>query len=386
MEHADRLVGHALLPVVELLALPASIVATAVVLFVGAIALQSLRFIGALVAFGSDALYSIAGVSFPVIPVWNDIVHAGVVLATVVALLSFGALVVSLYQRVFETFDEIQPETAVLVPLLGISPAVYGLVSTGTLSLPWWAFAFTALWAHALAYRTIAIEGSLNGDRRRSLLVGSVLAIPAIGTEVLLIADRVGPSGVFSVPGHAGVLELAPATFVAVSTIGLPFDRSLLVFVPLGVTLVYGLRRAYYMRDSLGHMRRSLQRPSLDALPFLPSKSSGVSDSSDPWIPTSPSPGSGPRRETNRGATGSGDARGSTDDQESSVAREGSETDPNDDSSASDHFQNTQIFTGSFEAADSGNSENTGDSCLNCGGAIDASDDVEFCPHCGANR
>ena len=386
MEHADRLVGHALLPVVELLALPASIVATAVMLFAGAIALQSLRFAGALVAFGSDALYSLVGVSLPVIPIWNNLVHAAVVLATVVALLSFGALVVSLYKRVFESFDDIQAETAVLVPLVGISPAIYGLMSSGTLSLPWWAFAFTALWAHALVYRTIAIEGALDGDQRRSLLVGSVLAIPAIGAEVLLIADRVGPSGVLSVPGHAGVLELAPATVVAASTIGLPLNRSLLVFVPLGVALVYGLRRAYYMRDSLDRLRRSLQRPSLDVLPFLPSKMSGVSESSDPWIPTSPSPGSGPRRGTGRDATGSGDPSGSVDERESPGARERSEADSNDDSSAGDHFQNTQIFTGSFDAAEDGGGDATEDSCLNCGGAIDVTDKVEFCPHCGANR
>lgn len=372
MDHTDRVVGHLALPVAELVALPASFVATAVVLFVGAIALHAVRFLGVLAGFASDVLESVVGVSLPVVTAWNVLVHAAVVFATVLALLSFGPLVVDRYRRVFEEFDDLQPETAVLVPLVGTSPAVYDLLHTGSITLTWWAFAFVALWTHALAFRIIAIESLLDGDRRTSLLVGSVVAIPALVAEVLVVADRIGPSGVLTVPGHAGVLDVTQATTDALTGAGVPLPRTLLVAFPLVVALGYGLRRVYRVRESI-------ERPSFDLAAFGLSRSRNRDAASDPWIPTSPSPPASDG-EVGHGATDGGDAAAEASDStdEPSGAREASGPDPDDES-----FANTQIFSGSFDVVEGGGSSE--ESCRNCGGAIDVAD-VEFCPHCGATR
>ncbi|WP_435344635.1 zinc ribbon domain-containing protein [Haloarchaeobius sp. HRN-SO-5] len=375
MDYSDRRFRHVLLPVAELVALPASIVATAVVLFAGAVALHLVRFVGALVLVGSGVSHFLFGVSFPVVTVWNDFVEWAVVLATLVALLSLGALVVVLYWRAFESWGTFRPEVAVLVPVLGLVPAVYGLLTTGTVSLPWWPFALTALWVHALAYRTLAVEGLLSVDRRVSMAVGSVVAIPAIGAEALFIGDTVAPLGVLSVPGHTGTHEVVQETVTAVSTAGIALDRPLLVVAPLTVTLVFGLRRAYYARETVrrrvrvvsARARGLLRRPSFGGLPSLPFRSKSSSDSSEPWIPTSPSPGAGPKRRPDRRGASMDDSG----DGDSSRARDEDTDEP---------FSNTQIFTGSFDGDDAG------DTCPNCGGTIDTSDRVGFCPHCGAER
>lgn len=298
-QFSDRFAGHGAVLAGELLAVPLSIAATSLVLLGALFALYLLRGVAVFVAIVGNVLGVLLGVSGFAIPFWIDVVLGAVVLATLVALASFGGFAVVLYRRAFERFDHLHPATVVAVPLLGLALSGYLLVTTGVEESSWWLFAFTALWAHALMYRTIAMDARLGGDPDVGALVGSVAALPAVVSEVVLVA------------WYAGSRDLVRQVLAEASAVGVPLHRSMLVLVPVVVTVAYGVHRAPRL-EGLTELAASLQ------LPKLPSRSASASepDATPPqdWVPRSAS-AVGPADSTaNRGTDSTGGTGRGSDD------------------------------------------------------------------------
>lgn len=448
MRSSDQLVRHAVLLVAELLAVPASLAVTSIVSLGAVLALDLLRVVGVVLAIVSGVLGYAIGASIPVVRVWNDLVYGSVALAAFVALESLGAFAVTRYRRAFEALDEVRPTTVAAMPLLGLTPAGYVLATTGTVELPGWLFAFTALWAHALMYRVIAVDATFGGDSRVGVFVGCLAAIPALVAEVLFVA------------WHAGRRDVVRGVLAAATAVGIPSNRWVLVLLPLGVTAAYGLRWKPHLgrfrwRAILATLRRKLDRGTLHVR--LPSQAQSSEPRREPsqrrqspteatpsedWIPRSASavspaesPGVGEDDDSRLGGGDSTDDAGGerersdetthndllddsetpddeaiTDDvaatcDEEATADDGaatsgvtanpdSEVDPEregtvtklyDHSSPVESASDTRIYTTDVESSgESGGDESSVTACPECAWNVPEDDDVRFCARCGA--
>ncbi|WP_290811188.1 hypothetical protein, partial [Halovivax sp.] len=208
--------GHALLVGLEVLAVPASILATLVAVFLGTGAMDGIRYVvGRAGAGGSVA----------------DVAAAAGALLVAIAVGSIGAIAVACYRRYVDAYlAAASPAAVVAVPLLGVvGPIGYAAVAGGPGTLPAWLFAVVAVSAAAVAFRTIAIAAA---SRRERLFVGAATGIPA-AVALLAVVDGLLWSGASS-----------RWLLAAVDAAGVPLHRWVLVVVPLLVTVWYGVEAA----------------------------------------------------------------------------------------------------------------------------------------------
>ncbi|WP_254766637.1 zinc ribbon domain-containing protein [Salinilacihabitans rarus] len=208
---------HATLLGLELLAVPASVLAAGAALLLATGAVAVVRFAGALLGVGETTL---------------DLVASAIVLATFLLLVSLGGAAVVGYRHVLEErFDDVEPIPTLAVPIAAIAVTVgYVAAAKGTLDLPQWAFAIVAIASHALAFRAVALDSVLENRPRLAVVVGALAAVPA-ALALVTVVDGTFWSGTVS----EAMLSAADGT--------VPLDRSFLVAVPLAVTALYGVAR-----------------------------------------------------------------------------------------------------------------------------------------------
>jgi hypothetical protein len=345
------------------------------------------------------------------------IVNAVIGLGTLLVLLGAGGLLVVGYRHCFESwFDDVNPLPLLLVPLIGlVAPVGYSIWNTGSPPLSSWLFVPVVISAYALAYRTIAID-SLREDRgHNSLIVGALTALPIVVVLLDLASRMIGS-------GRPIARTLDPVAAGA----GTPTVRSVMIAVPLLVTVLYGIETLYSRQSRwdgpdwsapVSRNAISSRTPSIKSVPNpkdvisrltsrIRSDSSGrqptgagagrasskSARSSSDVVPSSPKTGAAPRS-----ASTSNDADSSNPSDEHTAdtsTDEQSSSSGTDTSDAADPAPSTQ--SGAADTADPSPAESAtpGDSSGDGGGSdtrifVDDFDEyvpdetpVETCPEC----
>lgn len=210
--------AHGTLAFIELAAVPVAILVTFLVLLLAAGVATVARSAGELLAIGGTAIEAIVG---------------AVAVVTALVLLSAGGLAVVGYRDfVDRSFSTKKPILLLVVPAVGVvAPIAYGVVVLGTISFP--LFAIAVISAHALAFRTISIDSLLRARRRIGVLVGVLTGAPAVAALTVFVTDHLLDLG------GAGENEIAELLIGAMSGVGVPRQRWVLVAVPLLVTTAY---------------------------------------------------------------------------------------------------------------------------------------------------
>ncbi|WP_408956917.1 hypothetical protein [Natrinema sp. 74] len=230
---------HATLALIELVAVPVAALTTVLTLALADIGFVALR-----------AAVAAAGGGHAVVDLGPAILAFGALLA-----LATGAgLLVAGYRRYVATrFDDVSPLPLLLVPVIGVvAPIGYAVWNTGALWLPSWLLVPVAIAAHALAYRTIALD-SLREDRGpASLVVGSLTALPAVVTLVDLANGALGPNR-----------PIGRTLEGVVAGTGSPIVRTAVIAVPLLVATLYGIGSLSGVRSQWKVPDWSIPRPRL---------------------------------------------------------------------------------------------------------------------------
>lgn len=232
--------GHDTLVLMELAAVPVAVLVT-----VFTLALAEL--VAAVVGVTNDAVA--AGDLVPTVG------NAAVGFGTLLLLVSGGGFLVVGYRRCFESrFDDVDPLSVVLVPILGIVvPIGYAFVATDSLGLSSWLFLPVAVSAHALAYRTIAIDSFREDRGRTSFVVGALTALPAVAVLVDVASGILGSER-----------PIARTLDAVVASPDSPMVRAVLIAVPLLVTVCYGVGTLYRKQSLWDGPEWSMPRPRLE--------------------------------------------------------------------------------------------------------------------------
>lgn len=404
---------HVTLVLLELVAVPVALLVTFFALALAELVAAAVRAgIGAVTASGTAL----------------EAGNAVIALGTLLALVTGGGLLVVGYRRYFElSFEEVNPIPVLLVPIVGIAvPVGYAVWDTSSLQLSWWLFLPVAVFAYALAYRTIAIDSRREDSGRTSVVVGSLTALPVVVALVDLASGMLDPE-----------LPVARSLDAAVSGTGIPMERSVVIAVPLLVTALYGVERIYDTQSRWDGPDWSFSRPPLPTfdrpsfdLPSwdrtepsgrqstgagaprasaesarssdgsvasaAPSASTNRSRTAGDVVPSSP--GSKPARRGRSSSTDddsrppdesatdatSGDDRSASDSREESSADDAASTETGGaaaGSSTDGTGSDTQIFVDDFDQYVP--EETPVETCPDCDEEIPSDGVYNFCPFCG---